>query len=679
MIVKARNTKAWELDVLGVPYGGPENGRDSDGQNFSQRTRLHEDKFPLPPVVYYHGMDEDGRSLGSPEYIGKTVGYEDRPDGRWYHVILDETKDIARRVWDAAKNGIARASSGTAGHLARFADNGHIDEWPVVELSLFDAIGARQPTNQYAVALPRLKALGIEPQTKGGTAKGAEASPEATGAALNEVKQKEVKQMSEQNDTKQEAAEIDYDQLAKAVKAAETKATEASELESLRARLAKLEEEDKRPVNDPGFAAKTKSQTIITNADSWKYDNYDGGEIGMAMNVIKSARGNSEPVDPALRKAFFQRLESEEALKSKGLTEARNQARRLGIKANETDFTTNVGFGDEWVGVGYSADLWEKIRQETFVIEKLAMANGNRSVGPGQESIYFPLEGTDPEWYTVAQAGDPSSATAQVTNTVPAKALGTGRVQATLAKSGTSTIYTGEMVEDSVLDFVSALRRQIVISGAEILEAIAINGDTEAGATTNINDIAGTPAATDWFMAVNGFRKLALVTNTANSRDGGVLTSGDFLETIKLMGNAGLAGLNPSMSGFIIDPYTHYKALQLLDVKSRDVFNGATIEDGRLTGIYGTPVFVSGQIHKGATNLLANAAGKVDIDTQGNNTTGAILAVRWDQWRFGYRRDMTMEVERIPRADAWEITSLMRYHLTARDTEASAETYNLTV
>lgn len=265
MIVKARNTKAWELDVLGVPYGGPENGRDSDGQNFSKQTRLHEDKFPLPPVVYYHGMDEDGRSLGSPEYIGKTVGYEDRADGRWYHVILDETKDIARRVWDAAKNGIARASSGTAGHLARFADNGHIDEWPVVELSLFDAIGARQPANQYAVALPRLKALGIEPQTKGDTAKGAEASPEAKGAALNEVNNREVKQMSEQNDNTQAAPAFDMeafgDIVGKAVKA---------QVEPISARLAKLEEEDARPVNDPGFAVKSKVEVVTDSADNQK-------------------------------------------------------------------------------------------------------------------------------------------------------------------------------------------------------------------------------------------------------------------------------------------------------------------------------------------------------------------------------------------------------------------------
>jgi hypothetical protein len=40
---------------------------------------------------------------------------------------------------------------------------------------------------------------------------------------------------------------------------------------------------------------------------------------------------------------------------------------------------------------------------------------------------------------------------------------------------------------------------------------------------------------------------------------------------------------------------------------------------------------------------------------------------------------MTTEVERVPRADGWEITTLMRAGLVQRDTEASAITYNLTV
>ena len=148
----------WELDIVGIPYGSPED-KDTDGQYFSNRTKLHEDKFSLPPAVYYHGWDVDGRMKGQPEYIGKTVSYEDKPDGRHYRVLLDKANEYARRIWDAAKKGLAEASSGSVAHLVRIARDGHIDEWPVAEMSLIDVDGGKTAKNRHAVAIPVLKAM----------------------------------------------------------------------------------------------------------------------------------------------------------------------------------------------------------------------------------------------------------------------------------------------------------------------------------------------------------------------------------------------------------------------------------------------------------------------------------------------------------------------------------------
>jgi hypothetical protein len=67
----------------------------------------------------------------------------------------------------------------------------------------------------------------------------------------------------------------------------------------------------------------------------------------------------------------------------------------------------------------------------------------------------------------------------------------------------------------------------------------------------------------------------------------------------------------------------------------------------------------------------------VDQDTASNNTTGAILAVRFDQWRQAFKRRMTLETTRIANADSWEIVALARLGLAYRDTEASAITYNV--
>ncbi len=645
-------------------YGVVFGGRDLQGETFTKDTDFMLDLVPVKPIYYDHTVNAVKNQLG------KVIEITIDDIGAFVKSEIDKHAEYAAAVLKLVEQGVLGYSSGSVSHLVRY-DGNMIKTWPWVETSL-----TVTPAEPRTVGIERIKQLADGDESLKALLKdmvnvddnATATEPEQDNIMPGLPAESEDSIMADKQQKQPDTTPaLSIDEISQAMKTA---------LDPINKRIEKLEDKPVNAIGVGGDAA--KGVNVVMDTDHWKYDNYPLEDISLAMSVIKSAEGR-RAVSDGMTKAFYHRLYSEEATKNINMRDAVMRAKGLGIKANEANFSTNVGFGDEWIGVAYSSNMWEKVRQQTFVLEQLSAGGGAIVAPPGAESIVFPLEGTDPEWFTVAQSGDPSNATAQIANTVPAKALGTGSVTATLAKSGTSVIYTGEMVEDAVLPFVSALQRQLVTSGAEIMEAIFINGDTAAGATTNINDIGGTPAATDWFMALNGFRKLCLVTNAANSRDGGAIASADFIETLKLMGDAGLGGIMPGKSGFILDPFTHYKAVQLADVKSQDVFSGATIESGMLTGIYGSKVFVSGQMHKGATNLLANTAGKVDLDTQGNNTTGAILAVRWDQWRYGYRRDMTIETQRFPRADAWEITALMRYHLSARDTEASAISYNLTV
>jgi len=637
----------------GVVFGGV----DLEGETFTADTDYQLELVPTKPVFYDHTHND---AIGT-KRLGTVKAITADDAGLFVEAELAKSADYVAEVLALVEKGVLGFSSGSIAHLAR-REGAIIKSWPVVEFSL-----TATPAEPRTLGIERIKSLLsdypaladlLEPDAAN------DAAEPAQGNAEKSTKPEEVIEMTQEQN-------VDLSPVLDGLKAI------GDQMKALNERVEAVEAAEKAAGADNKLEA-ARTAAVVTDASDWKYDNYDTQTVAMTMATIKSAEGR-RAVPNSLTRAFYRRLESAEAKKDWGLRDAARRAKSLAIKADEANFSTNTSYGDEWVGVAYSNDLWEKVRVNTFVLDRLSAAGSTVAAPPGAESVVFPIEGTDPVWYTVSQGGDPASATAQVTNTVPAKALGTGSVTATLSKSGTSVIYTGEMVEDSVLPFVATLRSRLVVSGAEIMEAVAINGDTDGSATTNINDIGGTPAATDWFMAANGFRKLCLVTNTANSRDGGALASADFIETVKLMGDAGIGGLDPMRLGFVLDPYTHFKAVQLTDVKSLDVFTGATIESGRLASIYGSPVFISGQMHKGATNLLANSAGKVDLDTQGNNTTGAILAVRWDQWRFGYRRDMTIEVERIPRADAWEITALMRYHLSARDNEASAISYNLTV
>lgn len=150
----------WELEVLGVPFGSAYN-KDKDGEYFDATTKLHLDRYPNPAVHYYHGYTPEGLPQGDPEEIGEVQSTEVRADGVWYRVLLDKTKEFAKRVMDAAKDGLARASSGSVEHLFRKSRDGHIENWPLIELSLFDIDPkeGRMPANNYAVALPVMKAL----------------------------------------------------------------------------------------------------------------------------------------------------------------------------------------------------------------------------------------------------------------------------------------------------------------------------------------------------------------------------------------------------------------------------------------------------------------------------------------------------------------------------------------
>jgi hypothetical protein len=59
----------WEIEVLAIPFGGADS-RDADGEYFTSETVLHLDKFPTPPLVYYHGWEDPKKQSPDPIYVG---------------------------------------------------------------------------------------------------------------------------------------------------------------------------------------------------------------------------------------------------------------------------------------------------------------------------------------------------------------------------------------------------------------------------------------------------------------------------------------------------------------------------------------------------------------------------------------------------------------------------------
>lgn len=144
----------WELEVLGVPFGGPEGGKDLQGEFFSHRTDLMLKVGDKRPVLYNHGMNPNNERMQEPEVIGEAEYIRQDDMGHWFNVTLDRTSEYAKRIMDAAKRGLARASSGAVNYLTRILNKtGEIMVWPFSELTLIDKLpGKREPANDYAVA-----------------------------------------------------------------------------------------------------------------------------------------------------------------------------------------------------------------------------------------------------------------------------------------------------------------------------------------------------------------------------------------------------------------------------------------------------------------------------------------------------------------------------------------------
>ena len=674
----------YELEVLGIPFGDSKN-KDSDGEYFTKQTNLHLDKFPAPLIIYQHGYEKDEagekQPIKDPPVVGDAKSYRIDERGVWWKVALDKTSEYFSQLWESAKSGLLRASSQAITSLVRKNPDGQITNWPVVEISLLDRL---MPANKNAVALPVMKSryeqagkewpVEIENANEDPIVDEAGEDKSKGGISITLEKENIKMEPKEIEQTVQDALKA-YDEQkkveadAKIVAEAAQKAATDTAVESAKAEWEKEAAKGRRlPIGTP---------EVMKFNKIGKYDYIDPHDLALGIAVLKS-QGKHVPNEAlqsiAVRFADAPKPETLEAAKTVNDIKMAMGEAGIAMKADEIMQQDLASFGDDWVAAGYSPRLWESIRAETPVMAKLPQ----EEIPHGHESMRYLLEAGDPTWYNVAEATDENATTKTVNATIPSSKVGTAKQDMSLAKLGVRVSYSGELNEDSLISIASQIPAQIVASGRDILEHVIIDGDTALGATTNINHIGGTPAGTEAFTVCNGFRKLAIITNASNSRSGAVLDSADYLETAKLLGVDGLYA-DPTKCDFIVPKNVYWKTLSLADVMTQDVNSAATLEKGVLLRMWGFPLMVTNMMHFASTARKANAAGKVDQTTPSNNVTGSILAVRWDAWKFGWKRRMTLETTRIPRADVTEIVAIMRFGLVYRDVEAAAISYNITV
>lgn len=144
--VKARMLSDDRFRLLAIPFGGPLDGRDLDGEYFSRRTDIKPDWFASRPVLWNHGQD----GLMRDRVIGKAI-LDDRPDddGWWVEVQLLAGERHAALVQRLADKAPIFGSSGTIGYLKKSMPDGEILVWPYVEQTL-----TTSPSNTLSVTRP---------------------------------------------------------------------------------------------------------------------------------------------------------------------------------------------------------------------------------------------------------------------------------------------------------------------------------------------------------------------------------------------------------------------------------------------------------------------------------------------------------------------------------------------
>jgi HK97 family phage major capsid protein len=334
------------------------------------------------------------------------------------------------------------------------------------------------------------------------------------------------------------------------------------------------------------------------------------------------------------------------------------------IKADELSYSTQSGYGDEWVPDLWSMQIWQKARQDNVILPLF------RAIEMPSNPFELPIEGTDPSVYFVPESSAESHLSLGSGNPIPDSKVGSGKVQLAAKKLALRVGFSAELVEDAIIPVLNIYRDQAMRAIADSIDYVLLNGDTESGATGNINSDDGAPNATDRFMAFDGLRKLPLITTVANAVDmAGTPTLAKLREARFTMATKYSA--RPGDLAWIMDGGTYAKLLDVSEFLTMDKAGAlATAQTGQLGFVDGIPVFVTGEMP------LTMADGKVNAT---GNTKGQAVCVYRPGWFVGYRRNIAVNVDYLPYYDSYQLTATVRLAFANFDTDVAAALYDVTV
>ena len=339
--------------------------------------------------------------------------------------------------------------------------------------------------------------------------------------------------------------------------------------------------------------------------------------------------------------------------------------RGLPVKADELMHTGSAGYGQEWIPDVWSSELWRKATTENVILPLFNV------VEMPSNPFELPIPGAEPAVYYVPETQDEDDLTLGAGNPIPESRIGSGKVTLTARKLALRVGFSAEMVEDAVIPLMPLYREQALRVMADALDHVLLNGDTETGATGNINSDDAALPATDKTLAFDGLRKLPLVTATNKALDAqGQPPSIELLRSARfLMPNR--YALRPVDCAWIVDGSTYGKLLGLEEVLTVDKFGPyATVLTGEIAKLDGVAILVSAEMP------LTQADGKADTS---GNTRGQALCVYRPGWVVGYRRRVTATMDYLPYYDSYQMVATVRLAFGRMDDSVASALINLAV
>lgn len=313
--------------------------------------------------------------------------------------------------------------------------------------------------------------------------------------------------------------------------------------------------------------------------------------------------------------------------------------------------TSTAGAGLELMPSLLGSSLWEDIRVESRLaaaIPEIDMPSDPFTVPLGLGNMTF-RKGTQ---NTSPTPGDPTTDDSVLTTT----------------EQVAEVDWSYNADEDAIVAMLPALRNLAAVNAGETIDSFLLNADSTNAATGNINSDDADPDDDSYYLSAgqDGLRHLWLVDNTGQGVNGGAVAVTDALMA-SMLGKMGKYGIDPRRCVIVPGVEAFLSMLSLTNVATMDKFGPeATIRTGQLAAYRGVPIIPS------AAHGLVEADGKAS-DTPGNNTLGAITAFAPEMWYKGFRRQVSIEVDRDIKKRQYILVISFRIAIAANGTRSTAK------